>query len=93
MPTTSTTAGSNIVTVSSVAGIQIGSVAFINNDSLLGKNYQTVTVTSINGTQLTLSVACTRTTTTSSVEYHLPVSDQTWSEVVRLHRLLMLVRR
>jgi len=78
-PTTSTIAGSNIVTVSSVAGIQIGSVAFINNDSLLGKNYQTVTVTNISGTQLTLSVSCTRTTSTTSVEYHLPVSDQSWS--------------
>ena len=79
MPTTTTTAGSNVVTVSNAAGISIGSVAFINNDSLLGKNYQTVTVTNVAGTQLTLSIACTQTRTTTNVEYYLPVADQTWS--------------
>jgi len=78
-PTTTTTAGSNTVTVSSSIGIYTGSVAFINNDSLLGKNYQTVTVTNISGNQLTLSVPCTQTRTTTSVEYHLPVADQSWS--------------
>jgi len=78
-PTTTTTAGSNVVTVSNVSGIVIGTVAFINNDSLLGKNYQTVTVTNVSGNQLTLSVPCTQTRTTTSVEYHLPVADQTWS--------------
>jgi hypothetical protein len=78
-PTTTTTAGSNAITVSSASGIFVGSVAFINNDSLLGKNYQTVTVTSVNGTQLTLSVPCTQTRTTTSIEYYLPVGDQTWT--------------
>jgi len=78
-PTTTTTIGSNIVTVSSASGISIGTVAFINNDSLLGKNYQTVTVTNISGNQLTLSVPCTRSTSTTKVEYYLPVSNTTWS--------------
>jgi hypothetical protein len=78
-PTTTTTAGSNIITVSNASGIFIGSVAFINNDSLLGKNYQTVTVTNISGNQLTLSVPCTQSRTTTSVEYYLPVADQTWT--------------
>ena len=79
MPTTNTTAGSNIVTVSSASGISVGSVAFINNDSLLGKNYQTVTVTAVSGNQLTLSVPATQTRTTTNIEYYLPVSDQSWS--------------
>jgi hypothetical protein len=79
IPSTTTTAGSNIVTVSNVTGIRIGSVAFANNDSLLGTTYQTVTVTSINGNQLTLSVNCTRSTITTNVAYYLPVSDTTWS--------------
>ena len=78
-PTTTTTAGSNIITVSNATGIMIGSVAFINNDSLLGRNYQTVTVTNVSGNQLTLSVPCTQTRTTTNVEYYLPLSDQTWS--------------
>jgi hypothetical protein len=78
-PTTTTTAGSNIVIVNNVTGITIGSVAFINNDSLLGRNYQTVTVTAISGNQLTLSVPCTQTRTTTNIEYYLPVSNQTWS--------------
>jgi hypothetical protein len=78
-PTTTTTAGSNIITVSNTTGIYLGSVAFINNDSLLGKNYQTVTVTNISGNQLTLSVPCTQTRTTTNIEYHLPLSNQTWS--------------
>jgi hypothetical protein len=79
MPTTTTTAGSNVVTVSNASGILIGSVAFINNDSLLGRNYQTVTVTNVVGNQLTLSVPCTQTRTTTNVEYYLPVADQTWT--------------
>jgi hypothetical protein len=78
-PTTTTTAGSNIITVSNATGIMIGSVAFINNDSLLGRNYQTVTVTNVSGNQLTLSVPCTQTRTTTNVEYYLPLSNQTWS--------------
>lgn len=78
-PTTTTVAGSNIITVSSSTGISIGSVAFANNDDLLGTAYQTVTVTAINGNQLTLSVNCTRSTTTTNISYYLPVSDQTWS--------------
>jgi hypothetical protein len=54
-------------------------VAFINNDALLGTTYQTVTVTAISGNQLTLSVPVTASRTTTSIEYHLPVADQTWS--------------
>lgn len=79
VPSTTTTAGSNIVTVSNATGIRIGSVAFANNDDLLGTAYQTVTVTAISGNQLTLSVNCTRSTTTTNVAYYLPVSDTTWS--------------
>jgi hypothetical protein len=78
-PTTNTTAGSNIVTVSNATGIRLGSVAFANNDSILGRNYQTVTVTSISGNQLTLSVNCTRSIATTNIAYYLPVSDTTWS--------------
>lgn len=78
-PTTTTTSGSNIVTVSSASGISLGTVAFINNDDLLGTAYQTVTVTAINGNQLTLSVPCTRSTSTTRVEYYLPVSNTSWS--------------
>ena len=77
-PTTTTTAGSNIVTVSSVTGIMVGSVVFIDNDSILGRNYQTVTVISISGNQLTLSVPATQTRTLT-LQYYLPVSDQTWT--------------
>lgn len=79
-PTTTTTAGSNVVNVSSATGIRIGSVAFIQNDSLLGKNYQTVTVTNISGTAITLSVRATQTRTTTSIGYYLPVNDTTWSQ-------------
>jgi hypothetical protein len=79
VPSTTTNAGSNIVTVTNATGIRIGSVAFANNDSLLGAAYQTVTVTAISGNQLTLSVNCTRSTTTTNVAYYLPVSDTTWS--------------
>lgn len=78
-PTTTTTAGSNIVNVSSSSGIVVGTVAFIENDSLLGRNYQTVTVTNVSGNQLTLSVPATQSRTTTNIQYHLPVSDQTWS--------------
>jgi len=77
-PTTTTIAGSNVVTVSNVAGIMIGSVVFLDNDSILGRNYQTVTVTAINGNQLTLSVPATQTRTLT-LQYYLPVSDQTWT--------------
>lgn len=77
--TTTTVAGSNVVTVSSATGISLGSVAFINNDSLLGKNYQTVFVTAINGNQLTLSVNATQSRTTTSIGYYLPINDPVWS--------------
>ncbi len=78
--TSATTAGSNVITVNSTTGITVGSVAFANNDSILGKNYQTVTVTAINGNQLTLSVKCTQTkTSTTNIKFYLPVSDYTWS--------------
>jgi hypothetical protein len=33
----------------------------------------------VSGNQLTLSVPCTQTRTTTSVEYHLPVADQAWT--------------
>jgi hypothetical protein len=79
-PTTTTTAGSNIVNVSNATGIRIGSVAFIQNDSLLGKNYQTVIVTSISGNLITLSVPATQTRTTTSIGYYLPVNDTIWSQ-------------
>jgi hypothetical protein len=79
-PTTTTTAGSNIVTVSNATGIVIGTVAFIENDSLLGRNYQTVTVTNVAGNQITLSTAATQTRTTTNIQYHLPVSDLSWSQ-------------
>jgi len=79
-PTTTTTAGSNIVTVSNATGISVGSVAFINNDSLLGKNYTTVFVTAVSGNQLTLSVNATQTRTTTSVGYYLPINDPIWSQ-------------
>ena len=78
-PTTTTTAGSNVVTVGNAAGIVIGTVAFIENDSLLGRLYQTVTVTNVAGNQVTLSVPATQTRTTTNIQYHLPVADQTWS--------------
>lgn len=78
-PTTITTAGSNIVNVSSSSGVVVGTVAFIENDSLLGRNYQTVTVTNVSGNQLTLSVPATQSRTTTNIQYHLPVSDLTWS--------------
>lgn len=79
-PTTNTTAGSNVVTVSSTNGIVIGTVVFIENDSLLGRNYQTITVTNISGNQITLSSPATQTRTTTNIQYHLPVSDQSWSQ-------------
>jgi hypothetical protein len=78
-PTTTTTAGSNIVTVSNATGITIGTVAFIQNDSLLGRNYQTITVTNISGNQITLSASATQTRTTTNINYYLPINDQTWS--------------
>jgi len=78
-PTTNTTENSNIVTVSNATGINVGSVAFITNDTLLGIDYQTVFVTAKSGNQLTLSVNATRTTSTSSIEYYLPINDPAWS--------------
>lgn len=79
-PTSTTNAGSNVITVSSAVGISVGSVAFANNDSILGKNYGTVTVTAINGNQLTLSVNCTQTrASTTNITFYLPVSNYTWS--------------
>lgn len=79
-PTTNTTAGSNMVTVSNATGISIGSVAFIQNDSLLGKNYQTVFVTAVAGNIITLSVNATQTRTTTSIGYYLPINDPSWSQ-------------
>jgi hypothetical protein len=79
-PTTTTTAGSTVVTVSNATGIRVGSVAFIQNDSLLGKNYQTVVVTAISGNLITLSTPSTQTRTTTSIGYYLPISDTTWSQ-------------
>jgi len=78
-PITNTIAGSNVVNVSNATGIRIGSVVFIQNDSLLGKNYQTVTVTNVSGTTITLSVPATQTRTTTSIGYYLPINDTTWS--------------
>lgn len=79
-PTSSTTAGSNVITVSSATGISVGSVAFANNDSILGKNYTTVFVTAINGNQLTLSVPCTQTrASTTNITFYLPINDPAWS--------------
>ena len=66
------------MTVSNATGITVGSVVFLDNDSILGKNYQTVTVTGIVGNRLTLSVPATQTRTVT-LQYYLPVSDQTWS--------------
>jgi hypothetical protein len=78
--TAATNAGSNVITVNSTAGISVGSVAFANNDSILGKNYQTVTVIAINSNQITLSVNCTQTRTeTTNIKFYLPVSNYTWS--------------
>jgi len=78
-PTTTTVAGSNVITVSNVTGINVGSVAFINNDSLLGKNYTTVFVTAVSGNQLTLSVNATQSRITTSIGYYLPINDPSWS--------------
>jgi hypothetical protein len=79
-PTANTTRGSNVITVSSNSGIRIGSVAFANNDTILGIQYKTVTVTAINGTSITLSdtILSTRTAT-GAIDFYLPVSDTTWS--------------
>lgn len=82
-PTVSTTQGSNIITVSSAAGISIGSVWFTDNDNLASIEYKTVTVTNINGTTLTLSDTSTRTVNgyvcSNESGFYLPVSNQTWS--------------
>lgn len=84
-PTVTTRAGSNIITVRSALGIKIGSVFFVDNDTLLGVNYQTVTVTNVSGTTLTLSVPCTVTRTNYALStadnsgFYLPVTDLSWS--------------
>ncbi len=79
-PTANTTRGTNVITVSTAQGIRIGSVAFANNDTILGIQYKTVTVTAINGNNITLSdtVLATRTGT-GAIDFYLPVSDTTWS--------------
>ena len=83
--TISTTAGSNIITVASAAGISIGSVFFADDDTLAGIEYKTVTVTGINGTTIGLSNPCTATRTnynfpaSSESGFYLPVNDPTWS--------------
>ena len=83
-PTITTTAGSNVITVSSATGISVGSVFFMDNDTLLGINYQTVTVTAISGTSITLSAPCTATRTNATLSnesgFYLPLSDQSWSQ-------------
>lgn len=84
-PTVTTTAGSNVITVSNAAGISVGAVFFVDNDTLLGVNYQTVTVTGISGTSLSLSVPATATRTNLILStadrsgFYLPVADPSWS--------------
>jgi hypothetical protein len=79
-PTVSTTQGSNIITVSTNAGISIGSVWFTDDDNLASNDYRTVTVTNINGNTITLSDASTRTVSGyTNGKFYLPVSDQSWS--------------
>jgi hypothetical protein len=82
-PTVTTTRGSNIITVSSNAGISIGSVWFTDNDSLASLVYKTVTVTNISGNTITLSDPSTRTEASYVCQnesgFYLPVSNQTWS--------------
>ena len=82
-PTVATTRGSNIITVSTNAGISLGSVWFTDNDSLASLVYKTVTVTNINGNTITLSDPSTRTeasyTCANETGFYLPVANQTWS--------------
>ena len=82
-PTVSTTAGSNIITVSNATGIFVGSVWFTDDDDLASIVYKTVTVTAINGLSLTLSDPSTRSesnyTCPGSSGFYLPVSNTTWS--------------
>jgi len=79
-PSCNTTMGSNVITVSNTTGIVIGSVAFADDDTLLGIIVKTVTVTSINGNQITLSDPCTRSSIgTYAIKFYLPVSNMTWS--------------
>jgi len=79
-PTVNTTQGSNIITVSTNAGISIGSVWFTDDDNLASNDYRTVTVTNINGNTITLSDAPTRTVSSyTNGAFYLPVSNQTWS--------------
>ena len=82
-PTVSTTAGSNVITVSNATGISVGSVFFADDDTLLGVTVKTVTVTAINNLSLTLSDPCTRTqsnfTCPNESGFYLPVSNTTWS--------------
>jgi hypothetical protein len=79
-PIVSTTQGSNIITVSTNAGISIGSVWFTDDDNLASNDYRTVTVTNINGNIITLSEPSTRTVSGyTNGKFYLPVSNQSWS--------------
>jgi hypothetical protein len=82
-PTVSTTAGSNVITVSNATGISVGSVWFTDNDDLASTAYKTVTVTAVNGLSLTLSDPATRSVSNyvcnDESGFYLPVADQTWS--------------
>jgi hypothetical protein len=79
-PIVNTTQGSNIITVSTNAGISIGSVWFTDDDNLASNDYRTVTVTNINGNTITLSDPSTRTVSGyTNGKFYLPVSNQSWS--------------
>ena len=79
-PTVSTTAGSNIITVSNATGISVGSVWFTDDDDLASIVYKTVTVTAINGLSITLSDPATRSESNyTNGAFYLPVSNTTWS--------------
>jgi hypothetical protein len=79
-PTVSTTAGSNIITVSNATGISVGSVWFTDDDDLASIVYKTVTVTAINGLSITLSDPSTRSESNyTNGAFYLPVSNTTWS--------------
>jgi len=79
-PTINTVLGSNVITVSSNAGLYVGSVFFTDDDDLASIVYKTVTITAINGNSITLSDAPTRTTTGfTGASFYLPVSDPSWS--------------
>lgn len=79
-PVVSTVQGSNVLTVSTNAGISLGSVWFTDDDDLASIAYKTVTVTAINGTSITVSDTATRTVSGyTNGKFYLPVSDQSWS--------------